>query len=101
MLPTTNTHTTPARCSDAPQTKYQSSPLPLVQECRGSAPIGPEDHDVATPALLCHKQAARHIQSSLQGTLDRKIAPLIGVYYACSSMVLHGIKELAPAIPRI
>ena len=37
----------------------QSSPLSLVEECRGSALIGREDHSVATPALLCHKEPAR------------------------------------------
>ena len=37
----------------------QSSPLSLVEECRGSALIGRELHNVATPALLCHKEPAR------------------------------------------
>ena len=34
-------------------------------------------HDVATPALLCHKEPARRIQSPLLGALERKI-PLLG-----------------------
>ena len=37
----------------------QCSPLSLVEECRGSALIGREDHGVAPPALLCHKEPAR------------------------------------------
>ena len=36
-------------------TARQPGPLSLVDECRGSALIGQEDHSVATPALLCHK----------------------------------------------
>ena len=49
----------------------------------------------ATPALLCHKEPACRIQNPLLGALDRKI-PLEG-YFACSSLVLYGIRELAPA----
>ena len=36
----------------------QPGPLSLVEECRGWALIGQELHDVATPALLCHKEPA-------------------------------------------
>ena len=39
--------------------QQQYSPLSLVQECRGSALIGREDHSDAPPALLCHKEPAR------------------------------------------
>ena len=49
------------------------------------------------PALLCHKEPARRIQSPLLGALERKI--LLGGYFACSSLVLYGIRELAPATP--
>ena len=31
---------------------------------------------IATPALLCHKEPARRIQSTLLGALERKIPPL-------------------------
>ena len=41
----------------------QPGPLSLVEECRGLALIGREDHSDATPALLCHKEPARRIQS--------------------------------------
>ena len=34
------------------------------------------DHGVATPALLCHKEPARRIQSPLLGALERKIPQL-------------------------
>ena len=37
----------------------QCGPLSLVEECRGLALIGREDHSVAPPALLCHKEPAR------------------------------------------
>ena len=40
------------------QTQYQCGPLSLVEDCRGSALIGQEDHSVAPPALLCHKEPA-------------------------------------------
>ena len=43
------------------------SPLSLVEEYRGLTLIGREDHSVATPALLCHKEPARRIQSPLLG----------------------------------
>jgi len=33
-------------------------------------------HGVATPALLCHKEPARSIQSPQLGALERKILPL-------------------------
>ena len=33
-------------------------------------------HSDATPALLCHKEPARRIQSPLLGALERKIPPL-------------------------
>ena len=36
----------------------QCSPLSLVEECRGLALIGREDHSVAPPALLFHKEPA-------------------------------------------
>ena len=51
---------------------YQPGPLSLVVECRGSALIGRELHSVAPPALLCHKEPARLIQSPLLGALERK-----------------------------
>ena len=38
--------------------------------------------DVATPALLCHKEPARRIQSPLLGALERKIPPLGGILLA-------------------
>ena len=44
-------------------------------------------HDVATPALLCHKEPARRIQSPLLGALKHKILPF------CSSLVLYGIRD--------
>ena len=34
--------------------------------------IGRELHNVATPALLCHKEPARRIQSPLLGAFERK-----------------------------
>ena len=45
---------------------------------------------VAAPALLCHKEPARRIQSPLLGALERKIP--LGGYFACSSLVLYGIR---------
>ena len=42
------------------------------------------------PALLCHKGPARRIQSPLLGALERKIP--LGGYFACSSLVLYGIR---------
>ena len=36
----------------------------------------------ATPALLCHKEPARRIQSTLVGTLERKIPPGSGILLA-------------------
>ena len=48
------------------------------------------------PAILCHKEPARRIQSPLLGALERKIPQ--GGYFACSSLVLYGIRELAPAL---
>ena len=47
----------------------QCSSLSLVEECRGLAFIGREDHSVAQPALSCHKEPACRIQSTLLGTL--------------------------------
>ena len=43
------------------------------------------------PALLCHKEPARRIQSPLLGALERKIP--LGGYFACSSLVLYGIRD--------
>ena len=48
-------------------------------------------HGVATPVLLCHKEPARRIQSPLLGALERKIP--LGGYFACSSLVLYGIRD--------
>ena len=62
----------------------QCSPLSLVEECRGLALIGRKVHSVAPPALICHKEPARRIQSLLLGALDRKIP---------SSLVLYGIRD--------
>ena len=50
----------------------------------GQAPtllIGRELQSVAVPALLCHKEPARRIQSTL-----------LGGYFACFSLVLYGIR---------
>ena len=69
---------------DATLTGLQCSTLSLVEECRGLALIGRELQSVATPALLCHKEPARRIQSPLLEALER------------SSLVLYGIK--APII---
>ena len=52
-------HTVPARPGQVLNFPDQCSPLSLVEECRGSTLIGREDHSVATPALLCHKEPAR------------------------------------------
>ena len=50
---------------------------------RGMSRLGSHwSRDVATPALLSHKEPARRIQSP------------IGGYFACSSLVLYDIKEL-------
>ena len=62
--------------------KEQAGPLSLVKECRGLALIGREVHSVATPALLCHKEPARRIQSPHWGALERKIPPLGGILLA-------------------
>ena len=70
----------------------QRGPLSLVEECRGLALIGRELHSVATPALLCHKEPARRIQSPHWGALERKITPLGGILLAPSSLVLYGIR---------
>ena len=43
------------------------------------------------PAILCHKEPARRIQSPLLGALERKIPLPLGWYFACSSLVLYGI----------
>ena len=40
----------------SPPNYGQPGPLSLVEECRGSALIGRELHNVAPPALLCHKE---------------------------------------------
>ena len=45
-------------------------------------------HDVAMPALLCHKEPARSKQSVPK--------PLVGGF-GCDELVLYGIRELAPA----
>ena len=37
---------------------------------------------VATPAILCHKEPARRIQSPLLGALERKIPPTRGILLA-------------------
>ena len=60
----------------------QPGPLSLVEECRGSNLIDREDQSDATPALLCHKEPARRIQSPLLGALERKITPLGGILLA-------------------
>ena len=64
------------------QQPHQPGPLSLVEECRGLALIGRELHSVAAPALLCHKEPARRIQSPLLGALERKIPPLGGILLA-------------------
>ena len=69
----------------------QCSPLSLVEECRGSALIGRELHDVALPALLCHKEPARSKQTPV-GSLRSK-APSRGLWMP--ELVLYGIRELA------
>ena len=51
----------------------QCSPLSLVEECRGLTLIGRKDHSVATQTLLCHKEPTR--------------------VFACSSLVLYGIRD--------
>ena len=43
----------------------QCGPLSLVEAQRGSSLIGQELHSFSTPALLCHKEPARRIQSPL------------------------------------
>ena len=48
----------------------------------GLALIGREDHRVAPPALLCHKEQARRIGSPLLAALERKIPPLGGILLA-------------------
>ena len=47
-------------------------------------------HSVAMPALLCHKEPGRRIQSPLLGALERKIP--LGGYFSCSSLALYGIR---------
>ena len=67
----------------------QPGPLSLVEECRGSTLTGPEM--LLAPALLCHKEPARRIQSPQLGALERKIplvlygirAPIMGPFRAC------------------
>ena len=54
----------------------QCGPLSLVEAQRGSALIGRELHSVAPPAILCHKEPARRIQSPLLGALERKKPPM-------------------------
>ena len=61
----------------------QRGPLSLVKECRGLALIGRKLHSVAMPALLCHKEPA------LLGLWNSK-------YFACSSLVLYGIRASMP-----
>ena len=46
--------------------------------------------ELLAPALLCHKEPARRIQSPLLRALERKIP--LGGYFACSSLVLYGIR---------
>ena len=59
---------------------YQTGP----PRCRGLL------RGISSPAVLCHKEPARRIQSPLLGALDRKIP--LGGYFACSSLVLYGIR---------
>ena len=47
--------------------------------------------ELLAPALLCHKEPARRIQSPLLGALERKIP--LGGYFACSSLVLYGKRD--------
>ena len=48
---------------------------------RGISRLGSDwSRDVAPPALLCHKEPARRIQSPLLGALERKIPPLGGFH---------------------
>ena len=49
-------------------------------------------HDVATPALLCHKEPARHIQGPLLGALDRKIPLLLAgsLWHKGKMASMHG-----------
>ena len=50
---------------------------------RGMSRLGSHwARDVAAPALLCHKEPARRIQSPLLGALERKIPPLGGILLA-------------------
>ena len=84
----------------------QSSPLSLAEECRDSALIGPEDHSVPTPALLCHKEPARHVQTqnmypqpAYTPHPPNPKSPSRGLWMP--ELVLYGIRELGPAIPRV
>ena len=54
----------------------------LVELLHYCSLIGGELHSDATPALLCHKEPARRIQSPLLGALERKIPPLGGILLA-------------------
>ena len=45
-----------------------------------------KSEELLAPALLCHKEPVRRIQSPLLGALERKIP--LGGYFACSSLVL-------------
>ena len=38
--------------------------------------------ELLAPALLCHKEPARRIQSPLLGALERKIPPFGGIWLA-------------------
>ena len=61
-------------------TWHQSGP----PQCRGLF------RGVATPALLCHKEPARASKAP-RGGFGTQNAP-IGGYFACSSLVLYGIR---------
>ena len=52
-------------------------------------------HDVATPALLCHKEAARSKQNTPNAMGVFCVPkPLLGDF-GCDKLVLYGIRELA------
>ena len=50
-------------------------------------------HGVAPPALLCHKEPARRIQSPLLGAYLGLWTPMQWGYFAYSSLVLYGIRD--------
>ena len=67
------------RCYDSQFALYYEiyPGLSLVELLHYCSLIGRELQSVATPALLCHKEPARRIQSPLLGALGRKIPPLL------------------------